>query len=82
LEFSSREIELRLPFLILPLFWLAMIFGSVSLFVAPNPIVIAAFLVWALSTSGALFPSFELDTPFTGLMSISDAPLRHALAPL
>jgi hypothetical protein len=71
-----------LPFLVLLLFWLAMIFGSVSLFVAPNPIVIAAFLVCAVSTSGALFLIFELDNPFTGLMSISDAPLRHALAPL
>jgi hypothetical protein len=63
-------------------FWLAMIFASFSLFVAPNPIVVGAFFVCALSASGALFLIFELDKPFTGLMSISDAPLRHALAPL
>jgi hypothetical protein len=71
-----------LPFLVLLVFWLAMIFASFSLFVAPNPIVVGAFFVCALSASGALFLIFELDKPFTGLMSISDAPLRHALAPL
>ncbi|HYC16141.1 MAG TPA: DUF4239 domain-containing protein [Pseudolabrys sp.] len=71
-----------LPFLALLVFWLAMIFASFSLFVPPNPIVIAAFLVCAFSASGALFLIFELDRPFTGLMTISDLPLRHALGPL
>jgi hypothetical protein len=71
-----------LPFLVLLVFWLAMIFASFSLFVSPNPIVIASFLICALSAAGALFLIFELDRPFTGLMTISDAPLRHALAPL
>jgi Protein of unknown function (DUF4239) len=71
-----------LPFLVLLVFWLAMIFASFSLFVSPNPIVIVSFFVCALSVSGALFLIFELDRPFTGLMTISDAPLRHALAPL
>ena len=70
------------PFLVLLVFWLAMIFASFSLFVSPNPIVIIAFFVCALSVSGGLFLIFELDRPFTGLMNISDAPLRHALAPL
>jgi hypothetical protein len=70
------------PFLVLLVFWLAMIFASFSLFVSPNPIVIVSFLVSALSASGALFLILELDRPFTGLMTISDLPLRHALAPL
>jgi Protein of unknown function (DUF4239) len=59
-----------------------MIFASFSLFVSPNPIVIASIFICALSAAGALFLIFELDRPFTGLMTISDAPLRHALAPL
>ena len=74
--------SIPLPFLVLLVFWLAMIFASFSLFVSPNPIVIASFFICALSASGALFLIFELDRPFTGLMTISDAPLRHALAPL
>jgi len=71
-----------LPFLVLLVFWLAMIFASFSLFVQPNPIVIASFFICALSVSGGLFLIFELDRPFSGLMTISDSPLRHALAPL
>ena len=38
--------------------------------------------VCAFSASGALFLIFELDRPFTGLISVSDTALRHALAPL
>jgi len=71
-----------MPFLALLVFWLAIIFGSFSLFVPPNPIIIAAFFVCAFSASGALFLIFELDRPFTGLMTISDFALRNALAPL
>jgi len=74
--------SIPLPFLALLVFWLAMIFASFSLFVKPNAIVIASFFICALSASGAFFLIFELDRPVTGLMTISDAPLRHALAPL
>jgi hypothetical protein len=35
-----------------------------------------------LSASGALFLVLELSQPFAGLMQISSAPLRNALAPL
>jgi len=70
------------PFLALLVFWLAIIFASFSLFVPPNPIVVVSFFVCAFSAAGALFLIFELDKPFTGLMTISDLPLRHALGPL
>jgi len=36
----------------------------------------------ALSVSGAIFLILELDRPFHGLMQISSAPLRNALAHL
>ncbi|MGB9042988.1 MAG: DUF4239 domain-containing protein [Pseudolabrys sp.] len=68
------------PFLVL--LWLAIIFASFSLFVPPNPIVVVSFFVCAFSAAGALFLIFELDGPFTGLMTISDLPLRHALGPI
>jgi hypothetical protein len=52
------------------------------MFSRPNPILIAALIVCAVSASGALFLALELSAPFTGLMQISSAPLRNALAPL
>lgn len=38
--------------------------------------------LFALSASCALFLVLELNQPFSGLMAISSAPLREALAPL
>ncbi len=34
----------------------------------------------ARSVSGALFLVLELDTPFEGIVRVSDAPLRDAIA--
>jgi hypothetical protein len=82
LLYTQSGNEIPLPFLVLLVFWLAIIFASFSLFVSPNSIVVFAFFVCAFSASGALFLIFELDRPFTGLMSVSDTALRQALAPL
>lgn len=46
------------------------------------PTVIAALIVFALSASAAIYLILELSQPFSGLMHISSAPLRNALAPL
>jgi hypothetical protein len=39
-------------------------------------------VIIALSASGAVFLIMEMNTPFTGLMQISSAPLRAALGVL
>jgi hypothetical protein len=70
------------PFLAVLVFWLAIIFASFSLFARLNLTLVLALLVFAISASAALFLILELGQPFTGLMRISDAPLRNALAPL
>jgi hypothetical protein len=61
-------------------FWLAVIFASFGLFAPRNATVIATLFVCALSVSGAIFLILELDSPFSGLLQISDAPLRAAIA--
>jgi len=70
------------PFLAILVFWLVIIFASFSLFSALNVTVFACLSLFALSASGAIFLILELSRPFTGLMTISSAPLRHALGPL
>ena len=82
LLFEQSAGSLPLPFLVVLVFWLAVIFASFGLFARPNPILISALIVRAVSVSGALFLVLELSQPFTGLMQISSAPLRSALAPL
>lgn len=67
------------PFLVVMVFWLTVIFTSFGLFAPRNPAVIATLIVCALSVSGAIYLILELDSPFAGLMRISDAPLRNAV---
>lgn len=74
--------SIQIQFLGVLVFWLAMILLSFSLFVRPEPVTIAALLVCALSVAGALFLLLEMDRPFSGIMAISDVPMRQALTPL
>jgi hypothetical protein len=52
------------------------------LFAPRNPTAIATLVVAAISVAGALYLILDLDHPFSGLMQISNAPLRDALAVL
>ena len=69
-----------MPFLVVLVVWLAAIAGSLSLFAPRNGTVMAVNVVCALSFASAIFLILEMDTPFKGLLKISDAPLRNALA--
>ena len=74
--------SIPMPFLVVLIFWLAMIFTSFGLFAPANSTVIAVLFICALSVAGAIFLVLELDRPFQGLIQISDAPLRNALTHL
>jgi hypothetical protein len=71
--------SIPMPFLVVLVFWLSMIFASFGLFAPVNPTVIAILLVCAISVAGAIFLVLELDQPFAGLIRISDEPMRRAL---
>ena len=62
------------PFLVMLVFWLAVIFISFGLFAPYNTTVVATLFVCALSVSGAIFLILELDSPLAGLA----ANLRHS----
>jgi hypothetical protein len=70
------------PFLVVLVLWLAIIFAGFGLLSAKNATVVAVLVVCALSVSGAILLIEEMDRPFDGLMKISRAPLRNALAHL
>lgn len=82
LMFAETDNSLPLPFIAVLIFWLTMIFASFGLFAQPSATVVALLMVFALSAAGAIYLVLELGQPFAGLMQISSAPLRHALAPL
>lgn len=69
-------------FLVVLVFWLALIFTSFGLFAPTNSTVITVLLACASSVAGAIFLILELDRPSQGIMQISSVPLSNALAHL
>ena len=82
LQIAQAGRSIPLPFLVILVFWVAVIFVSFGLYAPPNATVVAALSVCALSVSGAIFLILEMDQPFQGLIQVSSAPLRAALANL
>jgi len=76
---QTGERSIAMPFLVMLVSWLTIIFASFGLFSPRNSTVIIVLLVCAISAAGALFLILELDSPFRGLLKISSAPLGHAL---
>ncbi len=79
LLFEQSGRSLPMPFLVLLIFWVMVIFLSFGLFAPHNATVIATLFLCALSVSGAIFLIMELDRPFGGMIQISSAPLRNAM---
>ncbi|MET3907823.1 Mn2+/Fe2+ NRAMP family transporter [Bradyrhizobium sp. S3.3.6] len=82
LLFAQTSNSIPMPFLVVLIFWLTIIFGSFGLFAKPSTTLFSALFVFALSVAGAIYMVLELGQPFAGLMQISSAPLRNALTPL
>jgi hypothetical protein len=82
LLFEQLDSSIPLPFLVVLVFWLSIIFASFGVFAPRNATVVAAFFICALSVSGAIFLIRELDQSFEGLLQVSSAPLSATLAQL
>src|SRR5512139_2289560 len=74
---QSGQSSIPMPFLVLLVCWLTIIFFSFGLFTIPNTTVIAVLLVCALSAASALYLMLELDQPYGGFIRISGEPLRN-----
>jgi hypothetical protein len=80
LMFEQTGESISTPLLVLLVFWFTITFIGFGLFSPRNPTVIVALALCALAVSGAIFVTIEMYTPFQGLVQISSAPLRAALA--
>jgi hypothetical protein len=76
---QREQSSLPMPFFVMLVFWLVIIFFSFGMFAPPNATVIIVLLVCSLSAAGALYMILELDRPYGGLIEISSAPIRNAL---
>ena len=79
LVFTQNDNAIPVPFFIVLVFWLVVIFASFSLLAEPNLIVIGSILLFAISVSSALFLIVDLSLPFEGLMQITNHHLRMVL---
>jgi hypothetical protein len=82
LAILKEKVPIPMPLLVALVFWLTAIFGTFGLYAPRNGTTLAALLVCALSTSGAIFLILELNSPLSGVVRVSLTPLREALAVL
>jgi hypothetical protein len=76
---EQGESSIPKHFLVVLIFWLMVILAGFGLFAPRNATVIAVLFVSALSVSGSIFLILEMDRPFSGVITVSNAPLRNAL---
>jgi hypothetical protein len=82
LMYAQQATSVSMPLLVVLVLWLTVIFISFGLFAPFNGTVVASLFVSALSVSGAIFLILEMYTPYSGVIAVSSAPLRAALAHL
>ncbi len=72
--------SLSWPFFVILVFWVVVLFVGFGFLARSNATVLVALFVGALSVAGAIFLIIEMNRPYSGLMRISSAPIRSALA--
>jgi hypothetical protein len=82
LMFDQGLNPISVPLLVAMILWLGIVFTSFGLFAPRNATVIVTLFLCAMSVSAAIFLILEMYRPFEGLMQVSSAPLRSALAQL
>ncbi|HKM66987.1 MAG TPA: hypothetical protein VJX70_07470 [Candidatus Acidoferrum sp.] len=82
LMYEQAGATISKPFLVIVVFWLVILFISFGLFAPLNLTVVSSFFVCAMSASAAIFLIVEMYRPYSGLIQISNVPLRAALAHL
>jgi len=80
LMLERYQTTIPLPFLIVLVWWFTIIFACLSLFAPRNAFVVAIMFACALSVSAAIVLILDLDSPYQGVIRLSSAPLRNALA--
>lgn len=79
---EEAGISISTPFLVVLVFWLAIVFASFGLSAPRALLAYTTTVLGAVSIASAIFVIVDLDTPFEGIFEVSSEPLRHALAHL
>ena len=79
---AQKTSSVPMPLLAILVFWLTLLFMSFGLFVRANVTVVVSLFASALAVCAAIFLILEMYQPYSGLIRVSSAPLRAALAQL
>ena len=82
LMFTQNTVPVPKLLLLMLTFWLTVLFISFGLFAPSNLTVRSGLSISALAVAGAVFLILEMYQPHGGLIRVSDAPLRAAIAQL
>ena len=82
LLFEQGGSSVSMSLVVLLIFWFTITFVGFGLFAPSNLTAFVALGLCALAVSGAVFVALAMYTPFEGLVQLSSAPLREALAQL
>lgn len=74
--------SIPVPFLVLLIFWLAIVFASFGLFAPANPTAIATLFLCSVAVSGGIYLIEELDNPLSGFIQIPSDSMHKALVEL
>jgi len=77
---QESEGSIPMPLLVIVVGWLVLIFASFGYRAPRNIVVVLSFLLSSALISGAFYLIIDMDSPFTGPISVSPAPLQRALA--
>ncbi len=79
---AEARSSISMPFYVVLVFWLALVFASFGLVAPRNLLVWVMLCLGAVSIASAIFVITVLDMPFGGLFPAPSGPLRSALAHL
>jgi hypothetical protein len=82
LMFEQESFPIPKKLLAIVVLWFTVVFASFGLHAPRNSTVMATFFLCAVSVACAILLILELYNPFGGLVHVSSAPLRDALAQL
>src|SRR3954466_8145758 len=76
---QRKGYSIPFPFLILLIFWLAIVFASFGLFAPANATALVALLLCSVAVAGGIVLIEELDNPLSGFIQIPPDSMRKAL---
>jgi hypothetical protein len=82
LMYEQNTIPFPSFLLVMLIAWLIVLYASFGIFAPRNPLVLAGFLASALAICGAILLILQMYRPQSGLIRVSDAPLRAAMEQL